>query len=417
MTAQQSSLRDSVKPLLHPAHGVRRRGLGRWVGRGVLVIVGLAGGYALISAFLPDPIVVDVGVAERGTMQVFVEEDGRTRVRDRYVVAAPLSGTVRRVDLEVGDRVAAGDVVATLTPPAPVLLDARSRDEQQARLAGAIAGKRAADAALSRAGAARELASVEASRARVLAPDTMSASERDRLVTQESLTREEYAAALEQRRSAVAAVAAIRATLATEHTGPSADIEVHAPAAGRVLRKYLESESPVAMGTPLLEIGDTRVLEVVVDVLSSDAVTIEPGAAAWIEEWGGRAALPARVRRVEPAATTHLSALGVEEQRANVIVDLDSAPAALGDGYRIEARLLAWEGVDVIHVPASAVFRHGDGWSLYVAQGATARLRPIEVGHRSRDAVEITSGVEAQTAVILYPGDKLHDGAAIRARR
>lgn len=394
----------------------RRRLVVRWVKRGVLGLLALAVVYAIVLAWLPEPITIDVGVAERGALQVFVEEDGRTRVRERYVVSAPLSGTLQRIDLEPGDAVAEGAIVARLVPPAPMLLDARTRAELEAQLEAALARERQAEAALARASAARDLAVTMAARARKLAPDALSASELDRFETEERVAVEDHAAAQQMRKAAAAEVRGLRASLGEAGAGDAREVAVRAPAGGSVLRVVRESAGPVVAGEPLLEVGDTRAIEVVVDVLSSDAVAIAPGTEVWIEQWGGANALHGRVTRVEPSAFTHISALGVEEQRVYVIAALDDPPASLGDGFRVEARILTWEGADVIAVPASAVFRNGDGWAVYVVEGDTARLRAIEVGHRGRHAVEVTRGIDAGAPVVLYPGDKLRDGAAVQPR-
>jgi HlyD family secretion protein len=186
--------------------------------------------------------------------------------------------------------------------------------------------------------------------------------------------------------------------------------------AGQVLRVLRESEGPVAAGTPILEVGDPAAIEAVVDVLSSDAARIAVGAPAWLDDWGGERSLAGRVRLVEPSAFTSVSALGVEEQRVNVVIAIDQRPPALGDGFRVEARILRWQGDDVLSVPVSALFRDGDGWAVYAIGDGRARLRPVEIGHRSRTEVEVLAGLRSGDAIVLYPGDRVEDGVRVEPR-
>lgn len=393
----------------------RTRALGRWGKRVIVAGLAIAGTYALIQAWLPKPTNVDIGVASRDRLRVFVEEDGRTRVRERFIVRAPLSGTLRRISIDVGDRVSLGDVLATVVSPEPMLIDPRTRGELRAQLEGAVARRRQAEANLGRVSAARELAVVEARRARELSPGMISESDRDRFVADERVAANEYEAAIQQRNGSIAEVRALRVALGLARKEDASEVKVLAPSDGHVLRLVQESEGPVAIGSPLLEIGDIDSLEFVVDVLSIDATSIGVGADVWIDQWGGDT-LHGTVTRIEPSAFTHVSALGVEEQRTNVIAHVDALPTNLGDGYRIEAKILTWEGVGVLVVPASAVFRHGAGWGVYVVRGGTARLQEIRVGHRGKHRVEVKDGIGVGARVVLYPGETLRDGAAVRER-
>ena len=237
---------------------------------------------------------------------------------------------------------------------------------------------------------------------------------RDRLDSEEQLAIGDVGAAATERAAATAEVAAARALLAEDGHADRAHKTVVAPITGRVLRVLRDSAGPIAAGTPLLELGDVGAIEVVVDVLSSDAVHIRPGMEAMLEGWGG-APLRGEVRIVEPSAFTRISALGVEEQRVKVIVDVDDRGAMVGDGFRVDARIFLWRGNNVLAVPAAAVFRHRDGWALYTIEEGRARLRSVELGHRGRAEVEV-SGIAAGAVVILHPGDRVADGSRVEPR-
>lgn len=371
----------------------------------------------------PAPIRVDVGLVRRGALQVTVDEEGETRVRQRYVVAAPTTGRVLRIDLDEGDPVKAGELVARIQA-AP--LDPRDRAAAEARLESAEANQKAADARVSLAKATREQAQRSSQRAeRLRQAGTLSAEALEQAQLELTRARREYEAAQFASDAARHEVEAARAALIAayeDQTPPGGDedackktpcVDVRAPVAGKVLRVREESERIVTAGTPLLEIGNPDALEIVVDVLSEDAVRIHPGAPVLIEDWGGGHPLHARVRRVEPSAFTKVSALGVEEQRVNVIADFVDPPSGLGDGYRVEARIVVWQGDDVLQVPTGALFRTGDTWSVFVVQGGVARLRRVEIGHRSSAAAEVSKGLEAGERVVLHPSDRIHDGSRV----
>jgi HlyD family secretion protein len=379
------------------------------------VLAALLAAAAAVWALRPSPLEVETAVVDRGPLRETVDEDGATRVRDRFAVAAPVGGRLVRIDLEEGDAVAAGEVVARIAAPP---LDPRTAGEGAGRLAAARAGVRQAEARVAQAAAAHAQALRESERARVLADaGALSRQEREEAELQAATRAREVDAA-----RALAAAAAAEATAAEGALRDAAPeggvrgpvVEVRAPVAGRVLRVAERSGRTVAAGTPLVELGDARALEVVVDVLSADAVRIAPGMRVEIGEWGGEGILPARVRTVSPAAFTRVSALGVEEQRVNVVIDLEAAPAALGDGYRVEARIVTWESAAAPRVPAGALFRSGDGWTVFVVDGGRARLRAVETGRRGEGWVEVVSGIAAGEAVVMYPGDRVEAGMRVR---
>ncbi len=387
--------------------------------RRLLMLLALAGLVAGITwAWAPRPVTVDAALAVRDRFSVWIREDGRARVKERYTVAAPLSGTLVRIDWEPGDVIEAGDVIARLLPPDATLLDPRTRAEAEARLLTAEAREKQLKTAVGRAQAARDGAQKDATRAKALAAESIiSDAELDRLQLLAQLALEDVAAAKLAHQVAVSEVHAARATLGQVRRGETEAIAIQAPAKGRVLVVHRESGGPVAVGTPLLDFGDPNALEVVIDVLSSDAARIRPGAPVHLEQWGDATQFEGHVRLVEPAAFTHISALGVEEQRVNVIVSLPQAVPNLGDGYRVEAEILASQEDDVLHIPSSAVFRHGDSWGTYVIENGAARLRLLELGLQNALAVEVKSGLEAGELVILYPGRRVTADTSVIARQ
>jgi HlyD family secretion protein len=423
MTTRQEQEAAALRPAIDDGGADRRRRRMshkrrmRWVKRIALTLIGLGVVLAIGRAFMPTAIPVDVAVARRGELSVYLEEDGRTRVRERYVVLAPVAGELVRVDVEPGTLVAEGDVLARMVQPPAQLLDARSQAEAEARLAVAQASERQAGTAVRRAAAAAELARREATRLRALAGQGVAAAaDRDRADTQSEMAEHELAAARLASRVAAADVRLVRAALGQVRRGEPAVLEIRAPAAGHVLRVDRESAGPIGAGVPIVEIGDPRSVEAVIDVLSTEAVKVVVGAPASLEEWGGGRPLEGRVRTVEPSAFTRISALGIEEQRVNVIIALDDTPRELGDGFRVEARILLSRAASVLSVPSSALFRSGGNWAVYAVEGGRARLRQVSIGMRGRLDVEIARGLEADTPVIIYPGDRIRDGVRVRAR-
>ena len=387
----------------------RRRLLRAALGLLVVAVIG----YAL----RPSPLAVDVAVVARGELLVTVDEDAETRVRDRYVVSAPVAGRVARLAWRVGDAVAADQVVAQMwTPP----LSAREREEQLARIAAAEALAREAVERVRRAESEAAQAARERERSeRLMRQGIVSAQEAEQAV----LAERTQAAALEEarfrERSAAADADAARAALlalAGEETGPEGAVRLRSPVAGRILQIPERSERIVQAGTPLVVIGDPERLEVVIDVLSSEAVKVAPGMEVLLEGWGGETTLRARVRVVEPYAFTKISALGVEEQRVNVVADFVDPPGPLGDGYRVDARIVVWRGEDVPTVPASAVFRRGEVASVFVVEGGRAVRRDVRVGHRSPLAVEILDGLDVGATVIRHPSNDVDEGVRVQPR-
>jgi HlyD family secretion protein len=384
----------------------------------VLLLVALAGA---VLALRPRPVPVDVAQAERGALVVAIEEPGVTRVKDRYTVSAPVTGHASRLSLEAGDAVREGDSLAELAPALSPLLDERTRAEAEARLGAALSAQGQARAMATRARVARELSDQELARARPLAQAGS--------LAKQALEQAEFSARLraEEETSAVFAgkVASEEVRLARAALGRNGQdavdrhLNVLAPVSGRVLRVHQKSAGVVQAGTPMVEIGDPRALEVVVDLLTTDAVHVKPGTPVVIQGWGGDAPLAGKVSRLEPSAFTRPSALGVDEQRVNVIVALTDAPdrwSALGDGYRVEARLVLWRGDDVLRVPQGAVFRYGEGWAVYALRGDTAALTPVRIGHRGDTEVEIVSGLSPGAAVAVHPGDRVKHGVRVEPR-
>ncbi len=375
-----------------------------------LLVLGAAGWLL----FAPSPPEVEGAAALRGPMQVSVDQEAEVRVHDRYVVAAPVAGRLRRVDLHDGDPVSAGQVLALL---APAPLDPRARAEAVARVDAARALLRAAEQTVQQALAARDQARRDSDRATRLSEERFVAAEVAERARTAAASAEAAASAAAARQAAASSelAAARAALLALPGHGAGATVRLTAPVAGRVLRVMEKSEHTVAPGTAVMVIGDPARLEVVADVLSSDAVRIRPGAPASLEDWGGppRAA---RVRLVEPYAFTKVSALGIEEQRVNVVLDPVDALDGLGDGYRVEARIVTWSAPDALKVPASAVFRHGEGWAVFVLDGARIRLVPVEAAERNAREVRIAAGLDAGAVVVRFPSNELADGARVRVR-
>jgi HlyD family secretion protein len=364
---------------------------------------------------------VDVGEVTRSALQVTIDEEGETRVRRRFLVSAPVTARVLRIDLEPGDQVVGGQtVVAELRPETPALLDARSRMEAEAAAAAARATVGRTRAEIERARA--DLARLEREFAREQDLDASGLTTRqavdlrevDVLAARETLRAAEFASA-----SAASELARAEARLQTTAEGTGRVLTVTAPVDGVILRRLRESEGLVPAGEPLVEIGDPADLEVVADLLSTDAVRVQPGAEALIEQWGGDGSLRARVRRVEPSGFTKISALGVEEQRVNVILDLEHPPSEwsrLGDGYRVEVRVVVWASPDAVTVPTSALFRRAGGWAVFVVEDGRAHLRAVAVGQRTPAHAEVLDGLTPGQEVVLHPSDTLTDGARVAPR-
>ena len=385
--------------------------------RRVIASIAVIGGL-LGVALWPRTLVVELATVSRGPLMVTVDEEGRTRVRDRFIVAAPVTGRVLRIDLDPGDRVARGEVVARVQPEPPALLDARAQGEAAAALESSQASLGHARAEEQRARAALSHAQHELARTRqLIVAGATATQDLEARETEAVLAREAANAATFAVRRASAEVERARARIATSVAATVVGtVVVRSPVDGVVLQRLRESESVVPAGEPLITIGDPRRLEIVTDLLSTDAVRVQPGARAIIEQWGGDSALSATVRRIEPSGFTKLSALGVEEQRVNVVLEFpddDEDCAPLADGYHVEARIVLWEAPDVLLVPTTALFRDGARWAVYVASDGRARRTIIELGRQTGQESEVISGLSEGDVVIVHPGDLVRDGVRI----
>lgn len=382
---------------------------------------------AILWGLWPRPVEVDLGEVTRGPMRVTVDEEGKTRIREWYVVSAPLAGSLLRVQLKAGSPVVAGEtVLAVLEPGDPAFLNAREKAETEARVKAAEAAKHQADARVTAARKELDLASGNLARVRQShAAGVASAEEFQSAEVREQVRAEEVRAAQFAVRVAtfeleLAKAALVRSEPKSALTPEDRRLEIRAPVDGRVLRVFQESASVVTPGTRILEIGDPADLEMVIEVLSTDAVKIAPGNRVIVERWGGEEALRGRVRLVEPAAFLKVSALGVEEQRVNVIADFTDPlekRKTLGDAYRVEARVVVWEADEVVKVPAGAMFRSpGGSWAVFVARDGRAQLTPIDVGRTNGAEAEVRGGLAPGDRVVLHPSDRVKDGARVAGR-
>lgn len=386
-----------------------RKKLMFWIAAGGVVI-------ALLALTLrPEAVEVEWAVAERGPMRVLTEAEAETRSRAKYVVTAPVTGRVERLRLDAGDPVYVGMVIARI---APAPLDPIAWDQARSRLSAAEATAREIDARVNQArlGAGQAKRDVERARA-VEAVGGLSLQARENTELAAGARADELRA-LEARLRAAEAEARIAAAALLSNRAGAPAVEVRSPMRGQVLRVPEISERVTSAGAPLLELGDAADIEVVADLLSADAARIPPGATVELEGWGWSvdSVRHARVRLVEPSATTRVSALGVDEQRVNVIIDAPRDAPVLGDGYRLTARIVLWAGENVLTVPASAVFRSGDDWTVFLVEDGRARSRAVRVGHRSDAAVEVLSGVTAADTVVLFASDRVRDGVRLRLR-
>jgi HlyD family secretion protein len=403
-------------------------------GNAVSVVAGAAL-LALVGwAFAPRPTPVELATATMAPFETSIDEDARTRLRDRYVVSAPLAGRLRRVALREGDVVARDAVVATLAPLLSPMLDQRSLREQQERIGGAEAAVQRARAQVAAARVGRERADVDLRRTEQLAQQGFVAPTKidaDRLAAQAA--QKELEATAEALHVAQHDLAQARAAMSAVQASPAgAGFAVRSPVAGRVLKVHQPSETTVAFGAPLIDIGDTARLEVVAELLSSDALQAQPGSAVRIERWGGPALLQGRVRSVEPAAFTKVSALGVEEQRVNVLIDITSPAAdwvALGDAYRVGVRVITRSEAHVLCVPVSALFPLAqapadggaeasvDDWAaVFVVEQGRAALRPVKLGGRNGRIAWVVQGLQEGARLIVYPPTTLKEGARVAER-
>ncbi len=393
------------------------------IGTIVLVVVVLVG-----LSLQPWPVGVDVAQVKRDNLLVTIDDEGQTRLKDVYTVSAPVAGRLRRIDIEAGDLVTAGQTVLALFEPSdPAMLDVRSRTEAEAIVKAAEAAVGLADAEQARAQAQLDFAEAELARAIPLAErGTISQATLDQRQLSVRTARAQLAEAVASLRKVQADLESARAILITARdaevngtSDPDDLIPVRAPISGRVLRVLQESEAVLAAGTVLMELGDPAELEIVVDLLSTDAVKIKAGDRVIIDDWGGDTPLEGRVRLVEPFGFTKISALGIEEQRVNVVIDFVSPQSdwqSLGHGYRVETQVVIQDRRGVLTIPVSALFRSGESWAVFVDDDGTARLREIELGQRNTLEAEVAGGLDESEAVILHPSDAIADDVDIERR-
>jgi HlyD family secretion protein len=384
--------------------------------RKLWIAVGVVGLGAIAWALRSPPVAVTTAIANRGTLVATANAEGRTRVKELYVVSASVDGELQRVIVHPGDTIAADATVAEILPGASRPLDPRTRAEAGAAVSAAEASVAKADAAALEAKAALAHAQSELGTTRQLAEKgaapRMDLEHRGHEAEIRLRAAEGAAAAA---RSARAELARARAVLAPASVKPGQITPVQSPVAGRILRVVRESAGPVHAGTPILEVGDVASLEVHADLLSSDAAKVRPGAAATITGWGGPQPIRAEVRRIDPAAFTKVSALGLEEQRVHVVLDLAEAPPqGLGHDYRVDAAVVIWEGKDVLRVPSTALFRTGDRWTVFVVRDGRARRTIVEAGATDGTWTVVTGDIKEGDAVIVQPSDAISDGTRVR---
>jgi len=390
---------------------------------GWLIVIGVVAAVLamIVYGFLPRPIAVDVVKASRGPLTVTVEEEGKTRVKDRFVISAPVSGYMRRIALEAGDFVKRGQTVAELEPLRSAVLDPRSRAAAEAEVSSAEAALKASEENAAARAADAEYAQENRKRMKDLyargyvSKDSMEQAESDARRSQANLLSAEASA-----KASRSAVDKARTALlyAAEGRGGK-PVPVRSPVQGRVLKLQRESEGAVNSGDPLIDVGNPENLEVKVEVLSADAVRIKPGTPVLFERWGGDSALKGKVTVIEPGGFTKVSSLGVEEQRTLVIADITSLTEEwqrLGDNYRVDASFIIWEGKDVLQIPAGALFRKGNDWAVFVFRNKKAELRRVRIGHRNGLTAEVASGLAEGEMVITHPDESIKDGSRVKPR-
>lgn len=382
---------------------------------GILLLAALV--YVVVTALQSPAPDVEVASARLGPLAVHVSEEGRTRVRDRFVISAPITGRLIRTSVRPGDTVKRGATVMRMLP-SPV--DRRTLAQDRAKLDSVLAEKQAADARVGQALAALDQARRAHKRVDELSEQGIKAAQdREQIELDEAMREKELEAARYAAQAVAFEVEAVRASLlaAESATGDaSASVTVVSPIGGTVLRVLEESERVVAAGTPLIEVGDPSRLEIVVDILSTDATRVRPGSPMRATPAAGLRELEARVRTVEPSAFTKVSPLGIEEQRVNVIGDFLKAPEGIGDGYRVDVDIEVWKSDRVLKVPGSALFRVGSDWALFVVQQDVAIRKIVKTGHHGTSEVEVVEGLQEGDVVIVHPGDQVHDGGAVNVR-
>jgi len=397
----------------------------KWIKRGVLLAIFLGICIAFYFALREKPAQVDSASVSAGPMKVTIDADGVTRVKDVYTISSPIAGHLDRSTLDQGQEVIAGEtVVASIHPLDPPFLDQRTRSELAAAIEAARSAVVVAEAELDRARTALSLSTSEYDRSSRLATSSLIAeSAIDRAFSDMELKKTQVASAraLVTLRKAELASAEARLIQPSEVilSPEEEDCCVHltAPINGVVLKVIARSEQAVSVSSLIAEVGNPQELEIAVDLLSTDAARIRPGILAEIVEWGGEETLTATVRLVEPSAFTKVSSLGIEEQRVNVILDIDDPPSVLGHNYRVVVRLAIWNGKDVLQVPIGSLFRTSGEWAVFVVQDSKARLKTIRIDHMNDQFAEVTQGLLAGETVILYPNDMLEDGSRVAFRK
>ncbi|MFA6902606.1 MAG: efflux RND transporter periplasmic adaptor subunit [Gallionellaceae bacterium] len=372
----------------------------------------IAGVALLAYLFRPVALQVDTGKVKTGSMQVTVDELGETRSHDRFVITAPVAGRLARIELHDGDAVKQGQVVALI---APVPLSMRERNEQAARIAAAESQQRTAEELVRHGLADLAQAKRESKRVqRLVKEGFMSDQAAEQARNAEVTIANEVEAARFRVKSAAAEVTLARSGLIAVEGGADALFKIRSPVAGRILRIADPSERVVAAGTPLMTLGDLSKLEVVIELLSTEAVRVKPGMPVLLDGWGGNKTLRAKVQRIEPYAYTKVSALGIEEKRTNVIADFVDTPQELGDGFRVNARIVVWSADAVNKVPASALFRCGVEWCVFVVEKNIAKRRTVKIGQRNAQEAEVLEGLVPGETVIRHPANQVDDGVKVK---
>jgi HlyD family secretion protein len=389
-----------------------------------LLILGVAGlGYWF---FAPQPVAVDLAAVDRGRLEVTVDEEGETQVKEIYRISAPITGKLERVAIQVGDRVLAGQRIARVRPVDPPIRDMRSRLVMSATSKAAGAAVLLAEAQVRQAETDLKFARSDLARAQTLTDKGVISSrareeaELNLSVKQAEVRKAEAGLELRRREFQSARMHELEPNqMQLQGAEDQCCIAITAPSSGVVLKVLTESEQVVQAGTTLLETGDPHDLEIVVDLLSSDAVGIAPGTSARIEDWGGDGVLEAKVRRVDPAAFTKVSALGIEEQRVNVVLDFVSAPETwrdLGHAFKVTVRIIRSDRDDVLRIPLGALFRRDQDWAVYTTRNGRAKLTPVKLGKFSLTHAEALAGVTQEELVVMFPSDKVSDKTAVKQR-
>lgn len=372
----------------------------------ILFLVGI-----IVVALLPKPVQVETATLKRGALRVTVDGEGKTRVHDRFIVSAPVTGELGRIDLQEGDAVTQGQILALIQPPP---LDVKQLRELEERIKGAEATVRTAQATATRIEASIDQAKRERDRLESLEREgAVALQDAERASSAVDVAERELVSARAQIDAARAQVDALRA--ARGATSGSRPIPLLSPASGSVLALLEKNRRVVPAGTPIMQVGDPNGLEIVVDLLSADAVSVESGMSVLIDGWGGDRPLKGKVLRVEPSAFTKISALGIEEQRVNVVISLAEAAPRLGDGFRVDARIVLWESDNVLKVPTSALFREGETWALFVVRDGVAKKMIVKIGHRNSAEAEIENGLREGDIVVIHPSDAVTDGISVES--